>query len=183
MITTVENWKTYMCIIKWCGVLKNEDKMIKWWHFLLGFPPLAMVKIVKNSKHWPIFFDKSEPKCLISGLSVPFLKTPLATTSGTNLWPSTQYKTLSVTFYIVLIVTFGGTVWRILLRSTINHWTGIMQYTNFQQGLWLLGKLNIFGGHHAWILLLRWSRHWWVLIELMKCILDSTPRQWYRGRY
>ena len=33
---------------------------------------------------------KSEPKCLISRLSVPFLKTLLATNFGTNLWPSTH---------------------------------------------------------------------------------------------
>ena len=51
MILTIEDWKTYMSIIKWCGVLKNEDKMIKWWHFLLRFSHPAMVKIVQTSKH------------------------------------------------------------------------------------------------------------------------------------
>ena len=35
---------------------------------------------------------KSEPTCLTFWLSIRFLNSPLATTFGTNLWPSTRGK-------------------------------------------------------------------------------------------
>ena len=74
--------------IAYKSMITNECiKNLSW--FLMMITVLNLTKIVKNVHFFLTKMIKSEPKFLNLEPAVQFLNSPLATTFGTNLWPST----------------------------------------------------------------------------------------------